>query len=136
MRFKWLRFTALLAIAAGLLNVLSCARSQQLVSIAISPSGGFVFGGIGAQGQFTAAGTYIHPPETKDITDKVVWSIDIANFATLTQTGQITYTRTDGCGSGQVSATVYSKPNDPTAGNEISATAPVSGGNAASQSCQ
>jgi hypothetical protein len=136
MRSKWYRFAALLAISAGLLNVPSCARSQQLVSIAISPAGGFVFGGFGAQGQFTAAGTYIHPPETKDITDKVVWSLDIANFATLTQTGQITYTRNDGCGSGQVSATFYSKPNDPTAGNEISASAPVSGGNVGSPNCQ
>ncbi len=135
MRSKWYSFAALLVIAAGLLNVPSCARSQQLVSIAISPTGGFVFGGFGAQGQFTAAGTYIHPPETKDITDKVVWSLDIANFATLTQTGQITYTRNDGCGSGQVSATIYSKPNDPTAGNEISATAPVSGGNVGSPNC-
>lgn len=135
MRHRLFRIAALLTVAAGLLNVLSCARSQQLVSIAISPAGGFVFGGLGAQGQFTAAGTYIHPPETKDITDKVVWSIDIANFATLTQTGQITYTRSDGCGFGQVSATVYSKPNDPTAGSEISASAPVSGGNANTQNC-
>ena len=44
-----------------------CGTGQQLVSIQVTPSG-FVFEGVGAQGQFTALGTYIHPPETKDIT--------------------------------------------------------------------
>jgi hypothetical protein len=65
----------------------SCGHDQKLVSIALQPSGGFVFEGFGAQGQFTALGTFIHPPETKDITNQLAWKLDIANFATVTQTG-------------------------------------------------
>jgi hypothetical protein len=136
MNRKWFSIAALLATAALLLSVPSCARSQQLVGITLQPSGGFVFEGYGAQGQFTAFGSYIHPPETKDITDKVVWSVDISNFATLTQTGQITYTRTDGCGSGQVTATFNSDPNNPSSGSVITGSAPVSGLNSSTASCQ
>lgn len=129
MRRKWFSIAALFIVANALLNLSSCAHSQQLESITVQPTGGFVFEGYDAQGQFTAFGTYIHPPETKDITDKVVWSLDIANFGTLTQTGELTYTRTDGCGSGEVTATYYSNPSDPTAGSAITGSAPVSGVN-------
>jgi hypothetical protein len=136
MNSKWFSLAARAFSTVLLLNLLSCARSQQLVSMALQPAGGFVFEGYNAQGQFTAYGTYIHPPETKDITDKVVWSIDISNFATLTQTGQITYTRTDGCGSGQVTATFNSNSSNPSAGSVVTASAPVSGPNNGSANCQ
>jgi len=136
MHTKWFSGFAVLIAAVALLNVSSCARSQQLIGISLAPSGGFVFEGLNATGQFTAYGTYIHPPETKDITNKVVWSLDIANFATLTQTGLITYTRADGCGSGQVTATWNSKPGDPSAGSVLTASAPVSGPNNANPNCQ
>jgi hypothetical protein len=126
---KWLSIVALVVGGFLLFSLSSCARDQKLVSIAVQPSGGFVFEGFNAQGQFTALGTYIHPPETKDITDKVVWSLDIANFGTLTQTGQLTYTRTDGCGSGLVTATFNSNPANPSAGSVVQGSAPVKGGN-------
>jgi hypothetical protein len=113
----------------------SCGHDQKLVSIALQPSGGFVFEGFGAQGQFTALGTFIHPPETKDITNQLVWKLDIANFANVTQTGLITYIRTDGCGSGNVTATHYSNPSNPTAGEAIVASAPVKGTNDGSGKC-
>jgi hypothetical protein len=117
-------------------NLSSCARSQQLIAINLSPAGGFVFEGYGATGQFTAYGTYIHPPETKDITDKVVWSIDIENFGTITQQGLITYTRTDGCGSGLVNATYNNPPGNPS-GSVAVGSAPVSGAKQGSSgSCQ
>jgi hypothetical protein len=141
MNARWLSIVVLAFGGVLLLSLLSCARDQQLVSIAVQPSGGFVFGGFvfegyGAQGQFTAFGTYIHPPETKDITDKVVWSLDIANFGTLTPTGQLTYTRTDGCGGGDVTATFYSNSSNPTAGSAMVASAPVKGANEGSANCQ
>jgi hypothetical protein len=127
MNRRWWSVVVLVVGGVLLLSLSSCARDQKLVSIALQPSAGFVFEGFGAQGQFTALGTYIHPPETKDITDKVVWSLNIANFGTLTQTGQLTYTRADDCGSGEVSATVYSNPANPTAGSVVVASAPVKG---------
>ena len=126
---KWLGITVLVLSASSLLSLSSCARNQHLVSISLQPSGGFVFEGPGAQGQFTALGTYQHPPATKDISDKVVWALDISNFGTLTQTGQITYNRTDGCGSGNVTATL----ND--GGNVVVGSAPVKGVNDGTSSC-
>lgn len=128
---KLFDIAALLLAALALLNLSSCARSQQLVGITLQPSGGFVFEGYNAAGQFSAQGTYIHPPATKDVTDKVVWSLDIANFGTITQQGLVNYTRTDGCGSGQVTATYTASD-----GNVVVATAPVSGANNSSTTCQ
>jgi hypothetical protein len=136
MKCKWLNIATFVVGGVLLISLSSCARDQKLVSIAVQPSAGFVFEGLGAQGQFTALGTYIHPPETKDITDKVVWSLNIANFGTLTQTGQLTYTRTDGCGSGEVTATAYSNPANPSAGSAVVASAPVKGGFDGTANCQ
>ena len=133
---KWFSIIALIAAATLLFSLPSCGFNQHLVSITLQPAGGFVFEGLNAQGQFTALGTYIHPPETKDITDSVVWSIDVANFGTLTQTGQITYTRTDGCGSGDVTATFYSNPSNPSAGSTVVASAPVKGSKDGTSACQ
>ena len=126
---------AMVATATLLFAASSCGFNQHLVSISLQPAGGFVFEGYGAQGQFTATGTYIHPPQTKDLTNQAAWTLNIANFGTLTQTGQITYTRTDGCGSGEVTATMNTDPSDPKSGSVISGTAPVSGANNGS-SCQ
>jgi hypothetical protein len=78
---------------------------------------------------------FIHPPETKDVTDKVVWSLDIQNFGNVTPQGIVTYTRTDGCGSGQVNATYNNPPGDP-AGSVIVGSAAVSGFNNNTSSCQ
>jgi len=112
----------------------SCGHDQQLVSIALQPSG-FVFEGFGAQGQFTAIGTYIHPPQTKDITTQLLWKIDVANLATITQTGLVTSIRTDGCGSGDVTATYYSNPSNPSKGTTIIGTATVKGVNDGGSQC-
>ena len=136
MKGKWLSVLFLVAGGVSMLSLSSCARDQKLVSIALQPSAGFVFEGYGAQGQFTALGTYIHPPETKDITNQLVWALNIANFGTLTQTGQITYTRTDGCGSGQVTATFYSDPSNHSAGYVVLGTASVKGALDGSSTCQ
>jgi hypothetical protein len=113
----------------------SCGQDQKLLSITVEPAG-FVFEGFGAQGKFTAIGTYIHPPETKDITSRVLWQIDIANFATVDQTGLVTYTRTDGCGSGDVTATFYSNPGNPSAGSTVQGSATVKGVKDGTPTCQ
>lgn len=128
---KWFGITALAVIALALLNTSGCARGQKLVSVALSPAAGFVFEGYGAAGQFTAYGNYIHPPEQKDITNQVKWSLNIANFGTVSQSGLVTYTRTDGCGSGDVTATFTESD-----GSVMVATATVAGANNANASCQ
>jgi hypothetical protein len=136
MNGKWMSIVVPVVGGILLFTLSSCARDQKLVSIAVQPSAGFVFEGYGAQGQFTAFGTYIHPPETKDITDKVVWTLNIANFGTLTPTGQLTYTRADGCGSGEVTATFYSNSSNPSSGSAMVASAPVKGANDGTSTCQ
>lgn len=133
MKGKWLGVVVLVALAAGMLNTSSCAREQKLEAITLSPAGGFVFGGMNATGTFTAYGSFIHPPETKDVTSQVVWSIDIANFGTINQQGVITYQRSDGCGSGLVNATYNNPPGNPH-GSVIVGSAPVSGANATNTS--
>ena len=135
MNGKCSRLVGVLAVVLVMWFVPSCGHDQQLVSISLQPPGGFVLEGFGAQGQFTALGTFIHPPETKDITNQVVWTLDIANFATLTQTGLITYTRTDGCGNGNVTATHYRNAANPTVGPIFFGTAPVKGVNDGTAKC-
>lgn len=100
------RVKCLVVLLVALLSmILSCAREEELVSIEVQPSGGLIFEGAGAGGQVTALGHFIHPPRTKDISGQVTWRIDIANFATVSSTGFVSYSRADGCGSGNVIAT-------------------------------
>lgn len=128
---KWFGVALLSAIAFFLLNTSGCARDQKLISITLSPAGGFVFEGYNAAGQFTAYGNYIHPPESKDISTQVTWSLNIQNFGTVSPNGLVTYTRTDGCGVGDVTATFNNSDS-----SVVTATAPVSGANNASGTCQ
>jgi Bacterial Ig-like domain (group 2) len=127
---KWFSLALVYATAFFLPG---CGHDQQLVSIAVTPPG-FVFEGVGAQGQFTALGTYIHPPATKDITNQVVWKIDVANLATITQTGLVTALSV--CGSGNVTATHYSNPSNPTAGSLIVGAATVKGVDDGTPKCE
>ena len=75
-RYVGLAMGALIAVAA-LLSFPSCGHDQKLVSLEVHPSGfTFLEPGAGATGQFTAIGTYIHPPATKDITSQATWAVD------------------------------------------------------------
>ncbi len=127
---KWLGVIVLVALAISLLGSSGCARDQKLTSISIQPTGGFVFEGLNATGQFTAYGTYIHPPQTKDLTSQVTWTINVQNLATITSGGLITYTRTDLCGSGAVTATYNFD------GSVYTASAPVKGALDGTPTCQ
>jgi len=131
-RKRYRMFSIVVAIAC-LAALPSCGNDRKLVSIAVQPSG-FVFEGVGAQGQFTAIGTYIHPPESKDITKQVLWRIDVANLATITQSGLVTALNT--CGSGNVTATVYSNPSNPPSGTIIVGSATVKGVLDGTPACQ
>jgi len=112
MKGKWLSFGVLVALAAGLLNVVSCGRDQELVSIQVQPTTE-TFGAAnipvpldqGLQVQLSALGTYIHPPVTKDITDQVTWASNSPQMVTVSSTGLITATG-DTCGNTLIAATV------------------------------
>ncbi len=99
MNRKWFSMAGLVVVATLLLTLSNCARNQHLQSIQVVPAGA-TFEGVGAQIQFRAFGTYIHPPATKDITDKVQWSIDSQNLANITSPGLVTSTSICGSGNG------------------------------------
>jgi len=97
---------ALVAVGA-VLSLPSCGHDQKLVSIAVSPSSyTFLENVQGETTNFTAYGTYIHPPATKDITTQVTWGVDV-NWLTIasgpTAGGTVTVQGT--CGISDVSAT-------------------------------
>ena len=108
---KWFSILALIAAATIMLNTSSCGFNQHLVSINIPESGG-TFGGVlpGAYFSFTAIGTYIHPPATKDITDQVTWQSDNPQVAQVSSTGVVS--PNVACGLANISASYYDSPND------------------------
>jgi hypothetical protein len=121
-----IRFCGVIALLLVTLFVAGCARDQQLTSITLIPTT-VTFQGIGAQLQFKAIGNYIHPSDTKDITNSVIWSSNALTVATINSTGLATGTNT--CGSGEIIATYYSDASNPTSGTTIVATAQVVDGN-------
>ena len=108
---KWVMMLAVMVTGSLLLGLSSCARNQHLVAIALVPPGPVTFEGVGASIQFKALGTYIHPPETKDITDQVGWSIDSQNLVTFSTSTPGLVTAVSICGSGNVMASINAAPN-------------------------
>jgi hypothetical protein len=130
---KWFGILTLIAVASLLLITPSCADSSKLISIQVMPNP-VVFQGVGARVQFTALGSYLHPPETKDITNEVEWRIDVSYLATINSSGVAVATSV--CGAGNVVATVYSNPSDPSNGSAIVGTAAISGVENGTAQCQ
>ncbi len=90
-----------LIVTGAALGLPSCGHDQKLVSIAVtlqtaiysSPNSGAV--------DFAAAGTYIHPPETRDITAQVTWSTDVTellSFNYVAGTGETVAPNNGNCG--------------------------------------
>jgi len=90
----------------------SCARPTQLVAISITPSTGGSFGAVDPSlyFQFTAIGTYIHPPKTVDVTDQVDWQSDNPQVITISSTGVASPNLN--CGVAQVFAEMHQDGND------------------------
>ena len=82
----WRRLALGAALIATAMNSLSCMHERKLISINLRPAGGFNFPTPDptVQGVFTALGNYIHPPDTRDITDKVTWKTDIPQLLQVT----------------------------------------------------
>jgi hypothetical protein len=82
-------------------------HERKLVSISLHPNGGFEFPtpDPGAQGVFTALGSYIHPPDTRDITDKVTWKTDVPQLLKI-EAGVVSPQPGNVCGIADVSASM------------------------------
>jgi hypothetical protein len=133
---KWFGIAALILTATVLLSLSSCARSQRLQGITISPSAFTYFSPAPAGVQqtpipLTAYGSYIHPAETKDISSQVTWASDNTIVADVSSAGQLT----DGvaCGVANISATFFTNGNK--SGNLVVGFMTVTVQGPASQGC-
>jgi hypothetical protein len=93
---------AVIALGAALC-LPSCGHDQKLVQLQIQPLT-FTFLTPAGTEQYTATATYIHPPETKDVTTQATWAID-DGVVTFTAPGLVTPTQGT-CGGGTISATL------------------------------
>jgi hypothetical protein len=123
---SWFSIIALVATAGLFLSLSSCGFNQHLVSIQVVPPGA-TFNSVGSSIVFKAMGTYDHPPETKDITDLVTWSVDSQNLVTITDTSLVTAVSI--CGSGNLYASYYDSPN------QVTGSAFLTGGGAGTAAC-
>jgi hypothetical protein len=107
---KWFGISVLVLVAVALLNLASCARSQHLQSINVTPGNGtFAAPDPTAYLLYKAYGTYIHPPQTIDITTQVTWNSDNPLVVTV-DAGKVS--PTTACGVGQIFATMNQDSND------------------------
>jgi hypothetical protein len=110
MNAKWFSIFALIAAATFFLSLSSCGFNRHLVSISIAPSSA-TFGAVDPtlQVNFTATGTYEHPPSTKDVTNIVTWTSDTPQVAQVSSFGVVS--PNTNCGSANISASYYDSPN-------------------------
>jgi hypothetical protein len=101
---------ALVALGA-VLSLPSCGHDQKLISIAINPPGATITGA-GVEVDFQAIGTYIHPPENKDITNSVVWTSAAPEVVSIISNTGVA-TSQNACGTNiTITATAYSNPQN------------------------
>ncbi|HKI27577.1 MAG TPA: hypothetical protein VKA07_14730 [Candidatus Sulfotelmatobacter sp.] len=131
MNRNWFAMGALVVAGLALLNASSCARSRKLVGITVTPQGPTIT--LTAPGQvvstqFTALGAYIHPPETRDVTNIAVWTTDSPSIISANPNTPGEFSTTgNGCGTNLgITASVYSDPADPSAGSVILGTSTMS----------
>ena len=127
---KWFSILVLIAAATLLGTLSSCAYNQHLESIRVQPSvgGTFFIADPSLFFDFKAFGTYIHPPQTKDITALVDWQTDNPQVVQVTSTGVVSPSL--GCGLGNVFATLKDGSN-----LVVSNSVPITVDGPASQGC-
>lgn len=104
------RLIAAAWMVLALLILPSCGFKRKLVSITVIPNSAAITGA-NVQVQFKAIGNYVHPPDSRDITDSVLWESAAPQIVGINASGLAT--STDGCGSGiTISATGHSDPQD------------------------
>jgi len=101
-RYVGLAMGALAAVAV-LLSFPSCGHDQKLVSVTIQPTT-FTFLTQAGSEQYTATGTYIHPPATKDVTSQATWKVD--DSIVHMNAGLVSADPLLGCGGGTISASL------------------------------
>ena len=77
-----LALSALVAVGAAL-SLPSCGNQKKLVNVQIQPVLATYPTPNAGEVDFSAIGTFIHPPSTENITTKVTWSTDVPELLTL-----------------------------------------------------
>jgi hypothetical protein len=114
---------ALVMVAASV-ALPSCGFDRKLVLITVNPPGANITGA-GVEVDFQALGTYIHPPETEDITNSVVWASTAPQIVSIDAKTGVAVSGT-GCGTNiTITATAYSNPQN-NSGSIVQGTALVS----------
>lgn len=105
-RYVGLAIGAVIAVGAAL-SLPSCGHDQKLVSVAVTPQTAIYPTPQSSYVDFTATGTYIHPPATKDITNQVTWAADVPELLLINYNGVAGRIAPDGtdCGISNISAT-------------------------------
>jgi hypothetical protein len=95
-----------LVMVAALVAFPSCGFKRKLVEITITPAG-FTFPTPDptSQGVFTALGSYIHPPDTHDITKQVTWKTDVPQLLVISG-GVVSPQPGNVCGIADISASM------------------------------
>ena len=92
-----------LITVGAVLSLPSCGHDQKLVSVTIQPATFTFLTQVGTE-QFTATGTYIHPPATKDVTSQATWKVD--DGIVHMNAGAASPDPKLGCGGGTISASL------------------------------
>jgi hypothetical protein len=107
MKLRWigLAFGTLLAMGAAL-SLPSCGHDRKLESITVQPQTfTFLVADSGQTTNYTAYGTYIHPPSYQDITNQVTWAVQGLTSVVTIGPSTGTITTQGGCGVSGISAT-------------------------------
>jgi uncharacterized repeat protein (TIGR02543 family) len=105
MRQRRLPLVVVVLTVLAVMSVASCGFKRKLVGITIQPPvATFLTPDPLLQIQFTALGTYIHPPDSKDITSQVTWKTDVAQLITVN--GGLVSPTGNGCGIADISASM------------------------------
>jgi len=100
-----------LVMVAALFALPSCGFERRLVSITINPPGATI-AGPGVTVNFQAIGTYIHPPDQRDITDSVVWTSAAPDVISIVSNTGVAMSKF-ACGTNiTITATAYSDPQN------------------------
>ena len=104
------RLPVLAFLMLAVLLLPSCGFKRKLVSITITPDKA-TLGGPGLDLQLKAVGNYIHPPDSRDLTDTVTWESAAPQVVSVDAHGLAT--SGVACGTDiTITATAHSDPHD------------------------
>jgi hypothetical protein len=103
-----------LVAVGAVLSLPSCGFKKRLVEITINPPAATITGA-GVEIDFQALGTYIHPPETENITTSVVWASTANGLVTIDANTGVAFSGID-CGTVSITATAPSDPQNDSGG--------------------